>query len=45
MIISIPRGDGTYKVGDITMPNGITEDLPINAVPSPTIQVGFGVTT
>jgi|26BtaG_2_1085354.scaffolds.fasta_scaffold00386_2 hypothetical protein len=41
--ISIPTGDGTYKVGSFTMPGGIAEDLPLNAVPAPTVQVGFGL--
>lgn len=41
--ISIPAGDGTYKVGSFTMPGGIAKDLPLNAVPAPTVQVGFGL--
>jgi len=41
--ISIPNGDGTFKVASFDMPGGITEDLPVNAVPAPTVQVGFGL--
>tara|TARA_R110002050_G_scaffold80801_12_gene172857 strand:+ start:3276 stop:4373 length:1098 start_codon:yes stop_codon:yes gene_type:complete len=41
--VEIPNGDGTYKVVSFTMPGGITEDLPVNAVPAPTVQVGFGL--
>ena len=41
--ISIPVGDGTFKVASFDMPGGITDDLPINAVPVPTVQVGFGL--
>ncbi|NRD21100.1 hypothetical protein HNV08_13665 [Winogradskyella eckloniae] len=37
------NGSGTYKVVSFTMPGGITEDLPVNAVPAPTVQVGFGL--
>ena len=41
--VSIPNGDGTYKVASFDMPGGITEDLPVNAVPAPTVQIGFGL--
>lgn len=41
--VSIPNGDGTFKVGSFTMPGGITKDLPVNAIPTPTVQVGFGL--
>lgn len=41
--ISVPVGDGTYKVGSFTMPGGITKDLPVNAVPAPVVQIGFGL--
>lgn len=41
--ISIPREDGTFKVASFNMPGGITEDLPVNAVPTPMIQLGFGL--
>lgn len=41
--ISVPVGDGTFKVASFDMPGGITEDLPVNAVPAPTVQVGFGL--
>jgi len=41
--IRVPVGDGTFKVASFDMPGGITEDLPVNAVPAPTVQVGFGL--
>ncbi|WP_298905032.1 DUF6588 family protein [uncultured Psychroserpens sp.] len=41
--ISIPNGDGSFKVASFDMPGGITEDLPINAVPTPMVQLGFGL--
>ncbi|MFK7831935.1 MAG: DUF6588 family protein [Winogradskyella sp.] len=41
--VSIPNGDGTFNVVNFNMPGGITEDLPVNAVPAPTVQVGFGL--
>jgi len=41
--VSIPNGDGTFKVANFTLPGGITEDLPVNAVPAPTVQIGFGL--
>ncbi|MCD2260974.1 DUF6588 family protein [Psychroserpens luteolus] len=41
--ISIPTGDGTFKVASFDMPGGITDDLPINAVPTPMVQLGFGL--
>lgn len=41
--ISIPQDNGTFKVASFSMPGGITEDLPVNAVPAPTVQVGFGL--
>lgn len=41
--VSIPNGDGTFKVASFDMPGGITGDLPLNGVPAPTVQVGFGL--
>ncbi|WP_298761840.1 DUF6588 family protein [uncultured Psychroserpens sp.] len=41
--ISIPTGEGTFKVASFDMPGGITDDLPINAVPTPMVQLGFGL--
>lgn len=43
--VRIPNGDGTFKVGSFTMPGGIGADLPLNAVPSPMVQVGLGLPT
>lgn len=42
--ISIPiEGTDNVKVASFNMPGGITEDLPVSAVPTPAIQVGFGL--
>ena len=43
--VKIPNenGNGTYRVVSFTMPGGITEDLPVNAVPAPVVQIGFGL--
>ena len=42
--VKIPVGDGSsFKVASFEMPGGITGDLPINAVPTPMVQVGFGL--
>ena len=38
-------GTNTFKVGSFQMPGGITEDLPVSAVPAPMIQVGVGLPT
>ncbi len=41
--VRVPVGDGTFKVASFEMPGGVAEDLPASGVPSPTIQVGFGL--
>lgn len=41
--VSVPLEDGTYRVGSFMMPKGIGNDLPINAVPSPVVQIGLGL--
>lgn len=41
--VSIPVGDGTFKVASFNMPGGITNDLPLNAIPAPMVQVGVGL--
>lgn len=41
--IRIPTSNGDFKVASFDMPGGITNDLPINAVPTPTVQLGFGL--
>lgn len=43
--VRIPIGDGTYKVSQFEMPGGIGDDLPVNGVPGPSIQVGLGLPT
>jgi len=43
--VRVPVGDGTFKVASFEMPGGITKDLPASAVPSPMIQIGFGLPT
>ncbi len=41
--IRIPTDNGNFKVASFDMPGGISEDLPINAVPTPMVQLGFGL--
>ncbi len=41
--VRIPNGDGTFKLASFDMPGGITKDLPVNAVPAPVLQLGFGL--
>ena len=41
--IRIPTSNGDFKVASFDMPGGITKDLPINAVPTPMVQLGFGL--
>lgn len=41
--VSVPLGGDLYKVGSFEMPGGITDDLPVNAVPAPMVQVGLGL--
>ena len=42
--VRIPIGDGSsYKIASFEMPGGIAEDLPVNGVPTPMVQVGFGL--
>jgi len=41
--IRIPIENGDFKVASFDMPGGITEDLPINAVPTAMVQLGFGL--
>lgn len=41
--IRVPFEGNTFKVTSFEMPGGITEDLPINAVPAPMVQLGLGL--
>jgi Family of unknown function (DUF6588) len=41
--IRIPIGNDEFRVGSFDMPGGITNDLPINAIPTPMVQVGLGL--
>jgi len=41
--ISIPNGDGTFKIANFDMPGGVADELPLNAVPAPMVQLGFGL--
>lgn len=41
--VSIDNGNGTYNVASFEMPGGITEDLPVNAIPAPMVQLGVGL--
>lgn len=43
--VSIPVAGNEFRVASFTMPDGIVGDLPINAVPTPMIQVGLGLPT
>lgn len=43
--VRIPVGDGTFKVAQFEMPGGIGDDLPLQAVPAPIVQVGLGLPT
>ena len=38
-------GTNTFRVASFDMPGGITDDLPINAVPAPMVQFGIGLPT
>ncbi len=37
------EGSSDFKVASFEMPGGITGDLPLNAVPSPMVQLGVGL--
>jgi len=39
----IETEDGSFDLANFTIPNGIGDDLPMNAVPSATLQVGIGI--
>ncbi len=39
----IETGGGSFDLANFDMPDGIGDDLPINAVPSVTLQVGIGI--
>ena len=41
--VSIPYDGENYKVGRFKMPGGIAKDLPVNAIPTPFVQVGLGL--
>lgn len=41
--IRVPYQNNTYKVASFEMPGGIAGDLPTKAVPSPMVQLGFGL--
>ncbi|MFA9370423.1 MAG: DUF6588 family protein [Labilibaculum antarcticum] len=40
---SIDAGGGTYNLANFSIPDGIGSDLPMNAVPTATLQVGVGI--
>lgn len=40
---SIDAGGGTFNLANFSVPDGIGEDLPMNAVPTATLQVGIGI--
>ncbi len=39
----IETDDGSFDLANFNMPDGIGDDLPMNAVPSVTLQVGVGI--
>ncbi len=41
--VRVPYQEGTFKVASFDMPGGITDDLPVNAVPAPMVQLGVGL--
>jgi len=41
--VRIPYSNGNYKIAEMSMPNGLGGDLPLNAVPSPMIQASVGI--
>jgi hypothetical protein len=41
--VSIPYQGGDFKSGSFELPGGIAKDLPVNAVPTPFVQVGLGL--
>ena len=41
--VSLPYQNGNFKVGSFELPGGIAKDLPINATPTPFVQVGLGL--
>tara|TARA_B100001769_G_scaffold118_1_gene82 strand:+ start:365 stop:1411 length:1047 start_codon:yes stop_codon:yes gene_type:complete len=41
--VSIPTDAGNFKVGNFTMPGGGASEMPINATPTPNIQLGLGL--
>ncbi len=41
--VRIAESGKDVKIANFTLPNGITKDLPINAVPSPMVQLGVGL--
>lgn len=43
--VAIPDEDGRMLVGNFEMPKGVGKDLPMNAVPLPMVQIGFGLPT
>ncbi len=43
LLARIETESGEYDVAEFKVPNGIGDDLPMNAVPSATLQVGIGI--
>lgn len=41
--VTIPYKDGKKLVSNFSMPEGVTENLPLKALPVPMIQLGFGL--
>lgn len=43
LLARIDAGGGTFDVAEFSVPDGIGEDLPMNAVPTATLQIGVGI--
>ncbi|RLD27413.1 MAG: hypothetical protein DRI75_09595 [Bacteroidetes bacterium] len=41
--IRIPIGNDEFRVGSFEMPGGIANDLPVNSIPTPMVQLGLGL--
>tara|TARA_B100001059_G_scaffold236195_1_gene285424 strand:+ start:23243 stop:24289 length:1047 start_codon:yes stop_codon:yes gene_type:complete len=41
--VSVPNAAGNFKVATFTMPGGAVSEMPVNATPTPHIQIGLGL--
>lgn len=42
-VATVDAGNNTFNIAEFQVPDGIGDDLPMNAVPSATLQVGVGI--